>query len=110
METYFAPAGRTERRQLRNQIMDISQSPVMDALLKTASGLLVVLNEDRQIIALNHAFLEKLGVDDIQEVLGLRLGESLKCIHSHGVPAGCGTTEYWCILWRSHCHDVCHPG
>ena len=66
----------------------------MNALLETSGGILVVLNQDRQIVALNHAFLEKLGIPDIEDVLGLRLGESLSCIHAFKQPAGCGTTEH----------------
>ncbi|WDP85963.1 MAG: PAS domain-containing protein [Desulfobacter sp.] len=94
MDTYFAPAKRTDRRELRNQVIEISHSPVMNALLETSGGILVVLNQDRQIVALNHAFLESLGVSDIADVLGLRLGESLHCIHAHDQPGGCGTTEH----------------
>ena len=94
MDTYFAPAKRTEKRKFQNQIDDISQNPIMDALLKTASGLLVVLNEDRQIVGLNHSFIKALGINDAQEALGLRLGESLGCIHAFKAPGGCGTTEY----------------
>lgn len=94
MDTYFAPAARTERRQLRNQIETISHSPVMNALLGTTAGLLVVLNEDRQIVALNHSFLDKLGIADPETALGLRLGETLQCVHAAGAPNGCGTTPY----------------
>jgi len=94
MDTYFAPAQRTEKRKFKNQIADITRNPIMDSLLKTATGLLVVLNEDRQIVALNHTFLEAFGIKDAQDALGLRLGESLSCIHALQEPAGCGTTEY----------------
>ncbi|WDP92995.1 MAG: HAMP domain-containing histidine kinase [Desulfobacter sp.] len=94
MDTYFAPARRTDRRKIRNQIKDISKSPVMNAVLEVSSGILVVLNQDRQIVALNHVFLEELGLPDIEDVLGLRLGESLRCIHAFKEPSGCGTTEH----------------
>ena len=93
MDTYFAPAPRTERRKFINQIDSISHNPVMDTLLKTAAGLLVVLNQDRQIVAINHSFLKELGVKDIHEVLGFRLGEILHCVHAFKKPNGCGTTE-----------------
>lgn len=93
MDTYFAPAPRTERRKFINQIEAISHNPIMDTLLKTAAGLLVVLNTDRQIVAINHAFLKALEVKDAEEILGLRLGESLRCIHAFEKPNGCGTTE-----------------
>ncbi len=75
-------------------VSDISHHPVMDTLLKTASGLLVVLDEERTIRAVNPTFIEALGISDIEEVLGIRLGQSLKCVHSHGAPDGCGTTEH----------------
>ncbi len=94
MDTYFAPAKRTEKRKFQNQIDDISKNPIMDALMKTAAGLLVVLNEDRQIVGLNHSFIKSLGIKDAQEALGLRLGESLGCVHAFKEPGGCGTTEY----------------
>jgi signal transduction histidine kinase len=94
MDTYFAPAQRTERRKFTNQVETISRNPIMDALLKVAEGILVVLNEDRQIVALNHAFLKGIGVKDAEKVLGLRLGETLHCVHAFEKPNGCGTTEY----------------
>lgn len=94
METYFASARRTERRKLRNQIDDISKSPVMTSLLKTMGGLLVIINENRQLIAMNSAFLKVLGIDNPEDVLGLRLGESLRCIYAKNPPNGCGTTPH----------------
>ncbi len=94
METFFAPAVRTERRKLENQISTISQSPVISTLLATTAGLLVVLNEDRQIVALNSGFLNAIGVEDPEQILGLRLGESLGCVYAHDPPNGCGTTAH----------------
>jgi len=94
MDTHFAPANRTDRRKLKNQINTISHSPIMSTLLTTTAGLLVVLNEDRQIVALNSGFLAAIGVADPQEVLGLRLGESLRCVYAHDPPNGCGTTAH----------------
>ncbi len=94
MDTYFASVKRTEKHKLQRQINDIIDNPIMDALLKTAAGLLVVLNQDRQIVALNHTFIDAFGIKDAQDALGLRLGESLGCIHAFQGPGGCGTTEY----------------
>jgi PAS domain-containing protein len=94
METFFAPAERTERRKFRNQVEAISRSPLMNTLLQVMAGMLVVINEDRQIVALNHTFLSSIGVDDAEEILGLRLGETLHCIHAFEQPGGCGTSPY----------------
>ena len=38
--------------------------------------------------------LKALGIDNAEDILGLRPGEALKCIHSHEMPGGCGTSEY----------------
>lgn len=94
METFFAPAQRTERRKFGNQVEVISQNPLMNTLLQVIAGMLVVLNEERQIVALNQVFLESLGIDDPHEVLGLRLGESLRCIHAFEEVGGCGTSRH----------------
>ncbi|MCP3876185.1 MAG: PAS domain-containing sensor histidine kinase [Desulfobacteraceae bacterium] len=93
METNFAPAKRTDRRKFKNQIFAVSHSPIMNTLLKVMSGLIVVLNETRQIVAMNHAFLKAIGVQDAEEVLGMRLGESLNCKNAQEGVNGCGTTE-----------------
>ncbi len=91
-ETYFAPPEKTDRRKFGNQLESLSKDPLMTTLLTTMSGLLVVLNEDRQIVAMNSAFLQAIGYKDPEAAIGLRLGQSLNCIHGHEKPAGCGTT------------------
>lgn len=94
METNFAPAERTDRRVFANQVENISKSPIMNTLLEATGGLLVVLNEDRQIVGLNEAFLTALGISEPASILGLRLGETLNCIHAAEPPHGCGTTPH----------------
>jgi len=66
----------------------------MDGLLESVSGLLAVLDENRQIVALNHSFLKMLSIDDPGKILGLRPGEAINCVHSDESPHGCGTTKY----------------
>jgi len=94
MGTYFAPAERTDRRSLKGQVKSISSSPVMNAVLQAAYGVLVVINENRQIVSFNNIFLKTLGVSDPEKVLGLRLGEALHCKYAFDKPNGCGTTRY----------------
>jgi len=88
METFFAPATRADKQQITYQVSQISHNPIMNTLLKTMSGLMIVLNEDRQIVAMNYDFLKSIGISDPEKVLGLRLGESLQCIHAYKEPAG----------------------
>jgi len=93
MDTYFAPFQRTDQGKLKNQISAVSHSQIMNTLLQMVTGLLIILNEDRQIVAINHLFLQELGIDNPEDTLGLRLGESLNCIHAQEEPNGCGTTK-----------------
>lgn len=94
MDTYFAPAQRTDEKDLVAEIKIINNNPIMTGLLHSISGLLAILDEHRQVVALNDSFLKMLGIDDPHEFLGLRPGEALQCIHAHEEPAGCGTTQY----------------
>jgi K+-sensing histidine kinase KdpD len=93
-DTYFAPAERTNDDDLAAEIEMVSGNPVMSGLLHSVNGLLAVLDERRQIIALNDSFLQMLGIDDAAKSLGLRPGEALECIHAHDEPSGCGTTKF----------------
>jgi len=94
METYFASPEKTNGEGLATEIKTVSENPLISGLLRAVNGLLAVLDENRQIIALNDTFLKLLDIDDPDEALGLRPGEALQCVHAEDDPAGCGTTEY----------------
>lgn len=89
--TYFAPAGRAKPQELRASVARITESPLLDATLKLLGGWVAVLNQNRQVLAINHAFLRTLGTDDPASGLGLRPGEVLRCTHANDHPNGCGT-------------------
>jgi len=92
-QTYCAPAERLTPDAVEEQIQFIQQSKLLDTFLNAISGILLVLNEQRQILALNNAFLKTLGIDNPWEALGLRLGESLACVHAREMEGGCGTSQ-----------------
>ena len=94
METLFASPERIDGKALTVEIQAVSKNQVVTGLLHSVSGLLVILNEHRQIIAINDSFLDLLGIDDPGQAFGLRPGEVLQCIHANDTPAGCGTTGY----------------
>lgn len=94
MKTHFAPDERAGTDELASDIKRISRHPVIDGLMNFASGLFAVLNEHRQVLALNESFLKMLGVEDVNEVIGLRPGETIGCVHAHELPGGCGTSEF----------------
>lgn len=94
VKTYFASPERTSQKDLEDEFDIVSQSPVMTGLLHSVNGLLAVVDENRQILAVNDSFLELLGLDNPRKALGMRPGEALECIHAHDAPAGCGTTQH----------------
>jgi len=95
METYFAPAERASEADFQADLAYVSSNPVIASLMNAVSGFLAVVNEQRQIVAVNGQLLEMLGAKDSCDLLGLRPGEAAGCIHSHdNMPGGCGTSRH----------------
>jgi len=94
MKTHFAPAQRASQEQVWGEADRVTNSPIVDGVLRLSSGLIAVLNAERQILATNTSLLQALGCRDAVEVLGLRMGEALQCVHAGETEGGCGTTEF----------------
>ncbi len=94
MNSYFAPAERANEKELVAKIEFVSNHPVISGLLHLTGGMLAVLDEHRQIIALNDSLIKKLGINDSAKALGLRPGEALQCVHAHDEIGGCGTSKF----------------
>ena len=91
--TWFLEPERATTPLLAAQVARAAGSPILDAILKTGAGAIAVLNEQRQVIALNAAYLQLLGVDEPGAMLGLRHGEAVRCVQSNEAsPNGCGTS------------------
>jgi len=89
--TYFLPPERADAESLKASIKLASHSPVVSCLLEAVNGCLAVLNEQRQIVAVNDAMAKRLGIGNPLEAWGLRPGEALGCVHACKGPGGCGT-------------------
>lgn len=93
--TYFAPAERAPRSAVEEAAASVSASPVMGAALQSFGGILMILNRQRQIVAVNDDLLRFLGCDGPEHLLGLRPGEALHCVHAADNPeGGCGTGRF----------------
>lgn len=92
--TYFASARRASSSEMAARRALVETSPLIKGLLRAASGLLAILNEQRQVLAANMTLLESLGVQDPEQILGLRPGEVFGCVHAGESPNGCGTTPF----------------
>lgn len=94
METYFASPYRASELALQRDLHLISNNPVIDGLMNVVSGLLAVVNSERQIVALNDSLLNLIGAGNTKDLLGLRYGEAISCSHASEMPGGCGTSRF----------------
>jgi K+-sensing histidine kinase KdpD len=92
-DTFFAPAARRSRPEIDEQHRELLDHPMVTALLQMTNSMLAILNKDRQIVAINKQLMDSLHLDSL-DVLGLRFGESIKCVHSNDMPGGCGTGPF----------------
>lgn len=94
LDTHFAPAEKASLQSLQTDVDIISNHEIVDSILRSVGGLLAILNEQRQILTTNDSFLRMIGIEDQKDVLFLRPGEAMHCIHAHESPHGCGTTKF----------------
>ena len=91
--THFAPPERADATMISSMREDIEKSPLFEAIQDSIDGFLMILNYERQVLAVNRQLLEALGVDRIDCVIGNRPGEVIRCVHAEEGPSGCGTSE-----------------
>jgi signal transduction histidine kinase len=85
-------ADRTDPAGLAYEVARAARSPLVTALLDASGAAAVVVDANRQVVALNAAYLVTTGLRDPEAALGLRPGEALGCVYVDGVATGCGTT------------------
>ncbi len=81
-ETIFRQRALLERNAVARQVMDAVPEMVM------------VLNAKRQLVFGNSTLLKAAGKESLDQLLGLRPGDILGCIHASRSEHGCGTTQF----------------
>lgn len=92
--TNFAPAERASIGTLQTQADFWLEHPLLQRVFDTVPDIVLILNQERQIVFTNKTLLQTLGLADEKQVLGLRPGEALGCVHAIETAGGCGTTEF----------------
>jgi hypothetical protein len=92
MFTGQSPEKQTPGGRLRDEIATACQHEILRELLSLTQGLVVVLDEELRVIALNVEFLRDLGIASDHQTLGLRLGELLNCGFPRQTGLRCGET------------------
>lgn len=93
MLTHFASAARAPAERVDAMVAELAADPAISALLDALGGVVLVLNEHRQVVAINAHSLEAMGVGEPTSLLGLRPGELLGCLNAACAPSGCGTSR-----------------
>lgn len=84
---------RKNLEEIRRENRRVAQAPHIFALLDCFPAPAMILNGERQLVAMNQKLTAMLG-RPAEAILGQRLGEALNCIHSKEEPGGCGTSVF----------------
>ena len=91
-KTKFAPALRSSSDQILQENRVVASQLQFGEILEAINGKSVLIDANRQVIYANNEFINFLGLENINPILGLRLGEVISCIHSGEEQFGCGTS------------------
>jgi K+-sensing histidine kinase KdpD len=94
MLTNFAPPERSVKDEIFRDHHDLRSVAYIEELISALPYIAVILNPNREIVFSNRSLLWLMGISNLEELLGLRPGEALQCIHSDTMDAGCGTSEH----------------
>ena len=92
--TFFAPAKREPLAVVQRQAGSFSRTPVARTLGHASVNYLFVLNSRRQIVMASENVLELIPTRTMDQIVGLRPGEALGCIHASECEGGCGTSRF----------------
>lgn len=79
---------------VHRQADSLQTAPVARTLLNAALNYLFVLNGQRQIVMASENVLELMPDKTMDQIVGLRPGEALGCIHAFDCESGCGTSHF----------------
>ncbi len=91
--TYFAPAGRDDRDEIRRKATLVRETEWIKRVLDAMPNMAMILNSNRQIVAANELLLRTLNVA-ISQIIEERPGEAVGCIRAKDGPDGCGTSHH----------------
>lgn len=93
MKTHFASPDRTPDQDIHKISQKLREEILLPWLDAVPSSLLV-LDKNRQIVFCNESFKRLSCKQNIEDILGMRPGEALNCIHSRLEVAGCGCSTF----------------
>jgi hypothetical protein len=92
--TFFAPAEREPIEVVHRQASRLSQTPLARTFHQASTNYLMVVNARRQIVMASENVLDLVPGKTLVQLLGLRPGEALGCVHAYECESGCGTSLF----------------
>jgi len=89
--TLYAPAKRCDYESLMKQRDSLKELHLLKQGLDATNNMILILNDYRQTLYANKAFLKMMDVQDVTQLIGKRPGEVIECIHACDEINGCGT-------------------
>ena len=93
MKTRVDLYDRASKEDIIADYNSIIASDSLKNLLNSLPYIVAILNSSRQIIFSNDVLIENFDKQSIEEILGLRTGEAISCVHAKPNKAGCGNTD-----------------
>ena len=72
----------------------LASMPLLQQIMDVLPAAVMILNADRQIVFANAAMALLTGAASPQNLLGMRPGEAVGCIHARMCEGGCGASEF----------------
>ncbi len=91
LKTYFAPAERASKEEIQQAWQKVLEAGLVSSVLDIIPDPALILNTQRQIVAINRQMVKELGFSSREEALGSRPGELFGCYEANHAPNGCGT-------------------
>lgn len=92
--TFFAPAERASRMEVDETRYRVLLDRTLSSLLDAIPDYALILNHERQVIAVNKRLLDAFRLGNPNSIIGKRPGEAFGCIFSSEGPSGCGTGNH----------------
>ncbi|MEE4177823.1 MAG: HAMP domain-containing sensor histidine kinase [Bacteroides sp.] len=106
----FHASLRYQPEKIKAQGDKILKSPFFSQLLEDVPVVLLIINDARQVVYVNKDLLAGLSSDGRKELLGLRPGECLECIHATEGNFGCGSTAYCRVCGLANTIELSEDG
>ncbi len=85
---------RDSPEEVKREYYELIRSPGLIELLEDIPGLILILNQNRQIVFMNKQFSRMVSDREINDSIGMRPGECLLCLHASKKVFGCGSTDF----------------